>query len=113
MTTTKTINWLGDDVTVTRTYSILRDDHHYTAWTETNGEHGSVTFIDGTYCGRLGTERLPSSIDAMPALSDERSRHAKMWIESRYDLACRAIIAAFPEAAEGEQDMGSITVYNR
>jgi hypothetical protein len=60
--------------------------------------------------GRLGTDRLPASIDALPAMSEERSRQVNAWREAVYTDAYELIIKAFPEAATGRRDMGAIEV---
>lgn len=76
--------------------------------------HGSITTgPDGTWLGRIGTGDLPADLDALPARSDERYDAVKAWQAAEYDRAYAAILAAYPEAAEGRRDMGDIEVYAR
>lgn len=84
-----------------------------TAWvpSSTMGEHLTITFIDGLCYGRMGTERLPAKIAALPPHTEERTSAVRAWREQIYGRAYAAIEAAVPEAAASDRrDMGEITI---
>ncbi len=71
--------------------------------------HSSVTTIDGVkgWCGRVGTEELPADLDALPAMTHERSVAVHAWFEERYAFAYALIREAYP-GIEGRETMGEI-----
>ena len=84
-----------------------------TAWVPSSimGEHSTITHIEGRCYGQVGTERLPRWIDALPAMTEERSAAVRSWHALNYGRAYEAIEAAVPQAAEPRlRDMGEITI---
>jgi hypothetical protein len=109
------IKWLcGGDVLVRKQKMALRDGrtvysaHQWISGSAAGARFSSVSHEGDRMFGRLGTDRLPASIDALPAMSDERSRQVKAWREAVYKDAYELIIKAFPEAAAGRRNMGDI-----
>lgn len=71
------------------------------------GPHGTVRTIDGKVYGRIGTLRSESTL---PAMSVEREREVRAHYEAEYERAYAAIVAEYPEAADGRRDMGEIEI---
>jgi hypothetical protein len=85
----------------------------YSAWTPSSytGRHQTVTSIDGVCHGKVGTERIPAEIDALPVYTQERADAVLAWYAAQREIAYAAILAAHPEAAAGQRDgMGQIEV---
>jgi len=59
----------------------------------------------------VGSRPLPPELDALPAYSDERYRAVSAWHAAQYDEAYAAIVAEYPEAADGERSMGEIRLH--
>lgn len=74
---------------------------------ERGASHSAWWRHDERWYGRVGTDRLPPELDALPAMSLERSRAVDDWHAGLYDDAYRLIVAAFP-GATGRRDMGEI-----
>src|SRR5947209_9281122 len=84
---------VGYDVYERSTYSGMR--HSSFLGTKEYGCLGDIT-----------TRRLPSSIDALPAWSDERSQAVKTWYRDLEAMAERCIHEAFPKDFEEHADEG-------
>ena len=97
-------------IAVTRTNIIGTRFQVHDAWVQDDGgrSFGTITTIDGRWFGRIGTERLPREIDALPVYSEERAVAYRRWRDNTYAGAYALIRCAFPEAAEGTEDMGRI-----
>jgi hypothetical protein len=72
--------------------------------------YSSFFTVAGVRCGRVGTERLPDELDALPSLSAERSKAVHEWQQDRYDDAYVAINRAFPETNAGKRRAGEIVI---
>lgn len=87
----------------------------YSAWepTEDHAHSTITTFEDyGPWYGRVATRRLTPELDALPAMSRERSEAVGRWHEAQYEEAYALILAAFPEAANGRRSSGHIDCTN-
>ena len=76
---------------------------------------GTIMSDGAGWLGRVTTESLPAEIDAIPARvggewNEERFAAIDAWRAERRAAAYAAIVAAFPEAADGFRDMGEITI---
>lgn len=71
------------------------------------GPHSSVTTIDGSWYGRIGTDPDPGLYNHLP-VGPERSAAVKAAYAQRYAVAYAAIIACFPETADGIKSDGEI-----
>jgi len=110
------------DGTAIRPTNIIGTNHWVvSAWTPratdengrciTNRDFSTITTIDGRPYGRIGTECLPAELDALPALSAERSAAVKAWRENIYRAAYLLIGVNLniPAAARNiREDMGEI-----
>lgn len=108
---TSEIKWLcGGDVLVRKQPIGGRTVYSAHQWVNGRAKDrfSSISHEGERQFGRLGTDCLPASIDALPAMSDERSRQVKAWREAVYKDAYEMIVKAFPEAATGRRDMGEI-----
>lgn len=97
------------------------DSTVFSAWEPTQmklqGPHGPEThsaiafFDDGAY-GKVGSRGLPESIERLQGGSPERISACRAWRAGQREEAFRAILVAFPAAAEGQRDefMAEITV---
>jgi hypothetical protein len=74
-----------------------------------------VDDVEGGWWGRLGTDRLPADLDALPAMSDERIAAVVAWHDALYATAYALIRRAFPELNEvgARESMGEITTTGR
>lgn len=72
------------------------------------GVHHVIMSHNGQWYGQVGSECLPKELDALPAMTDERSRRVRAWQAERYRIAHSIIIKAFPECAHGTPDMSEI-----
>lgn len=87
----------------------------YRAWAPVVGSpygYSTVTHIDGQQYGRCGTERLPETLEALPARSQVRRDRVRAWQINAYDEAYNTIKAAYPELwelPESAHSMGEIT----
>lgn len=91
---------------------------NYSAWQmPVDGEwprHGTIMSFDGVvgHCGRIGTDPLLPSLDALPARSEERYTKVMAFINANRDRAYALIVQAHPElATTGTRDMGEIEVW--
>lgn len=73
------------------------------------GPHSSLLTIDGQTCGTLQSRRLTAEIDAIP-VGPARFEACDAFRAANQAEAYAAIIAAFPEAAEGRRANGEIEV---
>jgi hypothetical protein len=71
------------------------------------GPHSSLMTLDGQTCGSLQSRRLPKEIDAIP-VGPARFKACDAFRAANEQAAYAAIIAAFPEAAEGKRRGGEI-----
>lgn len=81
---------------------------------ESFSESGYSSFSrgeDGQLLAILGSERLPAEIDALPALSDERSLVVRGYRAVCCGRAYAKIAEAFPEAAVGRREYGRLSVW--
>lgn len=88
----------------------------YGAWERTSAlgsryeGHSTIQSAnDGGWLGRVGTRRLTPELDALAPYSQERFDAVCAFYDAQYAEAYAAIVAAFPEAAEGRRDAGEIT----
>ncbi len=69
----------------------------------------TLTHLSDQWWGRLGSERhLPAELEALPALSSERSQAARAWRDAQDERAYALIARAFPEPAAGRRSMGEV-----
>ena len=107
---------LDANVFVRRTRIIGTRLDIYSAWEPSTpfGGHSTITSEETPegvkWFGRVGTERLPKELDALPARSEARFTAVREWQRNRYRRAYELIVAAFPEAAAGREAMGEIEV---
>ena len=84
----------------------------YAAWERSSvmGKHSTITTIDGEWYGRVGTRHLPAWMNALPAMSDERSRIVGEYHDAQYGEAYDIIRRAFPEVCEyaARESMGEL-----
>lgn len=97
--------------------------YHYSAWRPmsgcafTNHSFSTITHIDGRLHGRVGTDRLPANLDALPAMTDERSKAVRQWHTRLYELTYDLILnSPFGQEicrneAAAIHSMGAIDVY--
>jgi hypothetical protein len=97
--------------TITRHEIIGTNTVVFEAWEPyRNNSHSTITRLKGEAHGRIGTRRLPTELDALPAYSDERLAAVTGWQQDQYDEAYAAILDAFP-FIEAEADSGEFTVH--
>jgi hypothetical protein len=96
---------------IVQRYKILGTDIHVHAVWERYSNHSTMTTINGEWYGRIGTRRLPAFMEALPAMSDERSRIVGEWHDAQYAQAYEMILRAFPELIPTRQSMGEIETY--
>lgn len=84
----------------------------FSAWEPSSycGPHSTLMTLGGQVHGRIGSRRLPAELDRLPAMTEERSTAVRAWLNAQYEEAYQHIIAEYPEAAQGERDVGEITV---
>lgn len=77
------------------------------------GTHSTITTINGEWYGRVGTERLPADLDALPAYSNERAAAVRAWQLRRYERAYDIIAHSEygHEAMNGRYSMGQVEIY--
>lgn len=100
---------------IAQRYQIIGTNHYeYRALRPTaDGQyHGysSFTRVDDVLCGVVGTESLPADLDSLPPYSEQRLKAVTAWQHERYEEACRAILEAFPEAADGTRSANGISL---
>lgn len=78
------------------------------AWEAYNG-HSSTTHIDGVRMGKVTSRPLTAELDALPIRSLARLEAVQAFYRDLYREAYAAIVAAFPEAADGRFSHGEIT----
>jgi hypothetical protein len=82
------------------------------AWAPVAGLFGApystLTHAEDRWWGKLGSERLTPELDALPALSAERSRAVRAWQDARFEAAYPLIVRAFAETAGGYRSQGEI-----
>jgi hypothetical protein len=100
------------------THIIGTDIVDYTAWTtgDPMDAHGYRHYsewqsFDGRFYGRIGSRRIPATIEAMVGGSPERVEAAHAHSAAQYEEAYAMIVAAFPHTANGRRSMGRITVH--
>ncbi len=73
--------------------------------------HSSITHDDASnrWWGQLGSRELPPEIDALP-VGPERWAAIDAYRDAQHELAYRAILAACPEAAQGERRRGEVEI---
>lgn len=98
-----------NSITVQKTRIIGTRLDVYSAW-EPYAGHSTLTHVDGVRYGRIGTAPLPAALEALPAMSDERSRAVRAWHADEYRRAYVAIESAHPETRGASRDMGEIEV---
>lgn len=72
--------------------------------------HSTIRHIEGRPFGRIGTERLPAELDALPPRSEERYAAVKAWHAARYERAYAMIESAYPAAIGGHRSMGEVRI---
>ena len=92
----------------------------YKAWEpctstrERTFSHSTITTFERTenlsaWYGRIGTGPLSAEVDALPR-GDERLAAYDRWRATEDARSYEVILAAFPEAAQGEQSGGEVTL---
>lgn len=71
------------------------------------GPHSSLMTLDGQTCGSLPSRRLPADIDAIP-VGPARFAAVDAFRAANEAAAYEAIVAAYPEAADGRRQNGEI-----
>lgn len=72
--------------------------------------HSTVQYTETGVIGQVGTRRLTPELDALKPYSQERLDAVRSYHEAQYAEAHAAILAAFPETAEGRRE-GAEIVY--
>lgn len=87
----------------------------YTAWERqgalSDHSHQTITTIDGAWYGTVGSRRDDSTFRHLPGGSDERIAAVRAHYNACYAEAHAAILAVFPEAANGRRVGGEIEMY--
>lgn len=99
---------------IVKRYQIIGTDTHvHGVWERMGGmgSHSTITTVNGEWYGRIGTRRLPAWMDALPAMSAERSRIVGEWHDAQYAQAYEMILAAFPELIPTRKSMGEIETF--
>ena len=73
------------------------------------GPFSTIAHEEGRWWGQVGTDRLPTELDALPR-GEERIARVHAWQDANYERAYELIERAFPEAVGGRHSMGDITV---
>ena len=95
---------------VKRTHIATTETVVFSVW-ESNAGHTAVTTIDDRWMGRVGSRKLPADLDALPPCTHRRMNAVQAWHEAQYREAYDAILAEYPEAIEGDRDMGEIRLH--
>ena len=74
------------------------------------GPHSTLFTIDGETCGSLPSRRLPKEIQAIP-VGPARFEACDAFRKANEEEAYKAILVAYPEAAEGTRSNGEIEVW--
>lgn len=85
----------------------------YSAWERESvtNTHQTITTIDGAWYGTLHSRRDESTFAHLRGGSDERFAAVRAHYAANDAAAYAAILATFPEAAEGRRSDGEIEVY--
>lgn len=75
-----------------------------------SGRHSSLLSIDGQCCGSLASRPMPAEIAALP-VGPARWEALDEFRAANEAEAYAAIVAAFPEAADGERSRGEIEIW--
>lgn len=76
--------------------------------------HHTITFIDGQFYGRIGTDPEPSLFEHLEKGTQARSAAVKQAYAERYAVAYEAIVSAHPELkTKGRRNDGVIEVWGR
>ncbi len=80
----------------------------YSAWEPTEGNyfsatHSTIQCIDGVLMGRVGTNRLPAHLDALPARTTSRALAVSAFHQGLYYRAYVAILAQYPHLLDCER----------
>lgn len=105
---------IGDTVKIVLDQIIGTNVITYSAWVPSAlmGRHSTIRSFDQQYWGRVGTERLPPTIEALPPGSDERIAVVRAWHHILYAAAYKAIVDQYPEIPKnGRRDMGEIIIH--
>lgn len=84
----------------------------YSVW-EAYADHSTLTFDNHVQLGRVGCRKLPSELEALKPMSDERYNAVKAWHLAQYSEAYTLIRAAYPEVdfSKAKCDMGQIETW--
>ena len=84
----------------------------YQAWEPrtSSASHSTISTIDGKWYGAIATRCDDSSYRHLAGGSPERIAAVERHYAANYAAAHAAIIAAFPEAAEGKRTGGDIEI---
>lgn len=85
----------------------------FSVWERTSGyagPHSSFFTIGDVLMGKVGARRLPFEIDVLPR-GDTRLAAVTAFQQAQYEEAYAAILAEYPQAAQGRRDMGEITIH--
>jgi hypothetical protein len=110
---------MHDQIRVQKTKIIGTDCTVFSAWAPDTdrlaapyGAFSTFTHFDGERWGRIGTERLPAELDALPR-GEDRIAAVRRFHEGRYAAAYQAIEEVFPflRNAKARASMGEIETY--
>jgi hypothetical protein len=99
-------------VAVVQCFQIIGTEIYVIQALEPRTNHTTIEDVDGHWFGHVGTRALPAELDALPALSEERSKKVGGWHQAQYAEALAMIEATFPGAVAASfmQFMGSIQI---
>lgn len=87
----------------------------FSAWQPAPGswpKHSTIMSFDGVMAGRVGSDPIPECIDQM-ARGADRVAAVRKFYDDCNQRAYDAIVAAFPEAAEGTRSIGEIEIWTK
>jgi hypothetical protein len=74
------------------------------------GNHSTLFTIDGQVCGSLTSRRIGAEIEALKGGSPARLAACDAFRKANATEAYAAILAAYPEAVDGNRDNGEIEI---
>ena len=105
----------ADGTVIARITIIGTDVHVYDAWRligpALDDSYSTIQHSPVGWMGRVGTEKLPAHLNALPTLSQERLDAVTAWQDRKYADAYEHIEEAFPETrVAGQRGMGTIVL---
>lgn len=98
----------GRPVLVTKT-EVFGSCYVFNAWEPSSvfGPHARIRYVRGRWWGAIDSRRVECDL---PAYSKERSNYVHQVLSQNRELARKAIVQAFPEAATGVPYGGEIQI---